>query len=149
MADTDTFLTALCVSADDFCKSQSSPCSTPGPKASLASSEVVTLVIFSHRARFRSERDFCRYAASRLRPAFPTLPQRSQFNRLAHRNCEIPAAFFRYLADLLHGQSCLCKDLDSSGVSVRSANAEVLAGCPDRPTPVGATAWAGMKAFTC
>jgi len=44
---------------------------TPGPKASLTESEVITLIIFSQWARVRSERDFYRYAASRLRPAFP------------------------------------------------------------------------------
>ena len=74
MVDTDTFLTALYVMADDFCKSQSPPGCTPGPKASLTRSEVVTLVIFSQWARFRSERDFYRYAAWRLRSAFPHSP---------------------------------------------------------------------------
>ena len=119
MVDTDTFLTALYVMADDFCKSLSPPGSIPGPKASLTSSEVVTLVVFSQWARFRSERDFCRYAVSRLRPAFPTLPRRSQFNRLARRHYGTMAAFFRYLADLLQGQSCLYEALDSSGVPTK------------------------------
>ena len=57
-----------------------SPGAPPGPRASLTGSEVVTLVIFSQWGRFRSERDFYRYAASRLRSAFPALPRRSQFN---------------------------------------------------------------------
>ena len=58
MVDTDTFLTALYVMADDFCKSQFPPGCIPGPKASLTESEVITLVIFSQWASFRSERDF-------------------------------------------------------------------------------------------
>ena len=121
MVDTDTFLTALYVTADDFCKSLSTPGPTPGPKASLTSSEVITLVIFSQWARFRSERDFYRYAVSRLRQAFPTLPRRSQFNRLARRHYETLADFFLYLADLLQGQHCLYEALDSSGVPTRNA----------------------------
>ena len=68
MVDTDTFLTALYVMADDFRKSQLP--AVPGPKPSLTGSEVITLVIFSQWVRFRSERDFYRYAVSRLRPAF-------------------------------------------------------------------------------
>ena len=121
MVDTDTFLTVLYVMADDFCQCRSQPQRTPGPKASLTRSEVVTLVIFSQWARFRSERDFYRYAASRLRPAFPTLPRRSQFNRLTRRHYGILAAFSRYLVDLLQGPRCLYEALDSSGVPTRSA----------------------------
>ena len=56
MVDTDTFLTTLYAVADDFCKSQPPSGSTPGPLASLTSSEVLTLIIFSQWARFRSER---------------------------------------------------------------------------------------------
>lgn len=112
MLDTDTFLTVLYVMADDFCKRQPQHRRTPGPKASLTESEVITLVIFSHRARFRSERDFYRYAASRLRPAFPSLPRRC-YGTLA--------AFFRCLAGLLQGRHCLYEALDSSGVPTRDA----------------------------
>ena len=121
MVDTDTFLTALYVMADDFCKSQFPPGCTPGPKASLTESEVITLVIFSQWARFRSERDFYRYATSRLRPAFPTLPRRSQFNRLTRRCYGTLAAFFRCLAGLLQGRHCLYEALDSSGVPTRDS----------------------------
>ena len=46
MVDTDTFLTALYVMADDFCKSQLPAGPVPGPKPSLTASEVITLVIF-------------------------------------------------------------------------------------------------------
>ena len=91
------------VMADDFCKCRSQPQRTPSPKVSLTRGEVVTVVIFSQWARFRSERDFYRYAASRLRPAFPTLPRRSQFNRLTRRHYGTLAAFSRHLVDLLQG----------------------------------------------
>ena len=106
MVDTDTFLTVLHVMADDFCKLQPQHRPTPGPKASLTESEVITLVIFGQWARFRSERDFCRYAQSRLRPAFPTLPRRSQFNRLTRRCYGTLSAFFGCLAGLLQGRCC-------------------------------------------
>ena len=119
MVDTDTFLTELYVMVDDFCKSQPPDRAAPGPMPSLTSSEVITLAVFSQWARFRSERDFYRYAQSRLRPAFPTLPRRSQFNRMA-RNCYGPlAAFSRYLAESLQGWHCLYEALDSSAVPVR------------------------------
>ena len=119
MVDTDTFLTALYVMADDFCKSQSPPGPTPGPKASLTRSEVITLSVLSQWARLRSERDFYRYATNRLRPAFPTLPRRSQFNRLTRRYYGTTTAFCRYLVDLLQGQGCVYEALDSSGVPTR------------------------------
>ena len=80
MLDVDTLLTALYVITDDFCQSHR-PKKRPGPKASLSESEVLTLAIFAHFSRFTSERDFYRYAKSNLRGAFPTLPERSQFNR--------------------------------------------------------------------
>ena len=47
MVDMDTFLTALYVMADDFCKGLPQHRRTPGPRASLTESEVITLVIFS------------------------------------------------------------------------------------------------------
>ena len=129
MVDTDTFLTTLYVMADDFCKCQSQPECNPGPRASLTRSEVVTLVIFSQWTRFRSEGDFYRYAVCRLRSAFPTLPRRSQFNRLTRRHYGTQVAFSRHpvsstgqaLVDLLQGQRCLYEALDSSGVPTRSA----------------------------
>ncbi len=85
MVDVDTFLTTLYVTVDDLCHSHP-PNRKPGPEASLSGSEVITLAIFARWGRFSSERDFYRYARSRLRDAFPTLPDRSQFNRLV-RSC--------------------------------------------------------------
>jgi hypothetical protein len=79
MVDVDTFLTTLYVMADDFCQSYR-PKRRPGPQASLSESEAITLAIFARWSRFASERDFYRYAEAKLRDAFPTLPDRSQFN---------------------------------------------------------------------
>jgi len=121
MVDPDTFLTILYVMADDFCKSQLPPEKTPGPRASLTRSEVVTLALFGQWGRFRSERDFCRYARKHLRPAFPTLPYRGQFNRLMRRHYAAIVAFFRHLVTLLQGQHCPYEALDSTGVPTRDA----------------------------
>ena len=129
MGDVDTFLTLLYGMADDFCKSQAPPDCTPGPKASLSVSEVITLVIFSQWGRFRSERDFYRYATKRLRPAFPTRPRRSQFNRLTRRHYATLVNCSRHLVELLQGPRCSYEApvsgtgqaLDSSGVPTRSA----------------------------
>jgi hypothetical protein len=81
--DQDTFLTTLYVMIDDFCQSHGfAEKHRPGPAASLSCSEVVSLAVFGQWARFPSERAFYRYAVDHLRAAFPTLPQREQFDRL-------------------------------------------------------------------
>ena len=99
MVDIDTFLTILYVMIDDFCKSHLPPVKRPGPKASLSRSEVITLAIFGQWYRFRGQRDFYRYAQEKLRPAFPTLPNRSQFNRLVRNHHDDLVAFFLYLVE--------------------------------------------------
>jgi hypothetical protein len=81
MLDVDTFLTTLYVMVDDFCQSHT-PKRKPGPHACLCASEVITLSLFARWSRFSSERDFYRYAQTNLTDAFPSLPERSQFNRL-------------------------------------------------------------------
>jgi hypothetical protein len=90
MFDTDTFLTQLYVTVDDFCKDcckQQSlhnliPFGSRGPAPTLSPSETITLALFGQFARFTSERAFWRFAQSHLIHLFPTLPDRSQFNRL-------------------------------------------------------------------
>lgn len=88
MVDTDTFPTTLYVMVDDFCKSELPLEKEPGPEAALSRSEVMTLSIFSQWSRFRNQRDSYRFAEQKLRSAFPTLPNRSQFNRLARKHRE-------------------------------------------------------------
>jgi hypothetical protein len=98
----DTFLTILYVTVDDFCHShlpEEKP--RPGPAASLRPSEVLTLALFAQWARFASERDFYRFARSRLRrDAFPTLPHRSQFNRLVRLHLDLIEFLALHLATL-------------------------------------------------
>jgi Transposase DDE domain len=53
----------------------------PGRPALLSESKVITLAILAQWPRFRSERDFWRFASAHLRPYFPNLCTQSQFNR--------------------------------------------------------------------
>ena len=116
MVDVDTFLTTLYVMVDDFCHSQP-PRRRPGPDASLSESEVITLAIFARWSRFNSERDFYRHADTELRDAFPTLPNRSQFNRLVRSCAQLIEAFALHLASLLtEAQKCPYQALDSSAM---------------------------------
>jgi len=91
--DAITFLTALYVMVDDFCKANLPAEVRPGPAASLSRAEVVTLALFGQLGRFASERDFYRFAEQRLRGAFPGLPARSQFNRLVRTHHDAIVAF--------------------------------------------------------
>ncbi len=120
--DQDTFLTTLYVMIDDFCQSAGlTQKHRPGPIASLSCSEVVTLAVFGQWGRFPSERAFYRYAASHLRPAFPTLPEREQFNRLQRNYWEAIVAFALFLVEQMQAQHCLYEALDSSGIPTRDA----------------------------
>ncbi len=120
MLGVDTFLTTLYVMVDDFCHSYP-PKTNPGPEASLSESEVITLAIFARWNRFASERDFYRYAEANLRDAFPTLPDRSQFNRLARSHIELIEAVAVHLVRLLEARRCPYEALDSSAMPVRDA----------------------------
>jgi hypothetical protein len=119
MLDVDTFLTTLDVRVDDFCPSHP-PKSRPGPDASLCESEVLTLAIFARWSWFASERDFNRYASGRLTDAFPTLPERSQFNCSLRPHPELIEAFSLHLVSLLtDARKCPYQALDSSALPIR------------------------------
>ena len=121
MVDVDTFLTTLYVMVDDFCQSHP-PKRRPGPKASLSESEVATLAIFARWDSFGSERDFYRYARSCLREAFPTLPDRSQFNRLVSSHIGLIEDLISHLLLTLLGvRERPYEALDSSAMPVRDA----------------------------
>ena len=120
MLDVDTFLTTLYVIVDDFCHSHR-PKSRPGPQASLSASEVITLAIFARWSRFAGERDFYRYAETNLLDAFPTLPDRSQFNRCVRRYLDLIEEMALHLADVMKAQRCPYQALDSSAMPVRDA----------------------------
>ena len=121
MVDVDTFLTTLYVMVDDFCHSHPQKERLSGPDASLSPSEVVTLAIFSRWSRFSSERDFYRYATDYLHNAFPTLPDRSQFNRLVRSQVRLIEEVALHLAAVMGANNCPYQALDSSAMLVRDA----------------------------
>ena len=80
--DLDSFLISLYVLVDDWWKTDRSFAPRrPGRPASLSESEVLTLAILAQWPRFRSERDFWRFARANLREYFPNLVSQGQFNR--------------------------------------------------------------------
>src|SRR5690349_1542800 len=122
MIDLETFLTTLYVMVDDFCQSKSGDEKLrPGPGASLQESEVITLAVFGQWVQFPSERAFYRYAQHHLKTAFPSLPDRSQFNRLQRAHRDGITAFGLFLVELMKAQQCLYEILDSTAVVTRDA----------------------------
>ncbi len=149
MLDVDTFLTALYVMVDDFYNSHSQKDRRQlGPDASLSPSEVTTLAIFARWSHFGSERNFYRYASAHLTEAFPTLPDRSQFNRLGRSQVGLIEEVALHLAEILGPQRGSYEALDSSAMPVRDAKRRGT-GWPARPTLDGAIAWDGTRAFGC
>lgn len=130
MDDPDTFLTALYVAVDELLPMLAPH---PGPLAGLAPSEVVTLALFSQWDRFRSERDFYRYAADHLRAAFPALPSRSQLNRLIRHAEPLIRTVSQALAAALTPTPTY-EILDSTGVPVRASRRRGAGWLPDRVT---------------
>ena len=120
--DLDTFLTTRYVMIDDFDQRHQPPeASRPDPAASLSRSEVVTLALFGQWACFRSERAFYRYALRHLRPAFPQLPSREQFNRLQRQPRDAIAGFGLSLAQESFTPADAYEALDSAAVPTRDA----------------------------
>ena len=121
MLDVDTFLTTLYVMVDDFCKDNLGKAPLPGRPTALAPSEVITLALLEQFWRFRSEREFYRYAHRHLRAAFPRLPDRAQFNREVRHSWKRLVAFGQALVDRLQAQQGIFEVLDSVPVPVRNS----------------------------
>jgi hypothetical protein len=80
--DLETFLISLYVVVDDWWKRYHfHPLHRAGRPPSLSAPEVLTLAILAQWPRWRSERDFWRYADLYLRGYFPNLVSQSQLNR--------------------------------------------------------------------
>lgn len=134
MLDPETFLVELYVLADEFCKHQLPPAARPGPAPALARAEVLTLALFSQWQQFPSEAAFYRWATTHLRPLFPTLPSRPQFNRLIRHEHEVITAFALNLGRALAATDHAFEVIDGTGVRVRNAKrrgAGWLAGLAD------------------
>ena len=131
MLDPETFLVELYVPVDEFCKEHLPPERRPGRAAALCRSEVITLALFAQWARFRSERDFWRYATAHLRPLFPTLPGRAQCNRQMRRHRDAIAAFALWLAERLGAHEASYEVLDSTAAPTRNAKRRGRGWLPD------------------
>jgi len=83
---------------------------------------VVTLAIFGQWAQFPSERAFYRYAQRHLRLAFPTLPDRTQYNRLLRQAHDLLVRVGQWLAQQVVGPGCAYEVLDGFGVATRSVH---------------------------
>jgi hypothetical protein len=121
MVDLDTFLTELYVMVDDYCKGQPAEACGSGRTPALSRSETITLGLLSRWAHFPTDRAFQRFAAQYLRAAFPTLPDRSQLNRLLRAQHALIAAFAVDLASRLGAVNAAYEAVDGTGVKVRSA----------------------------
>jgi hypothetical protein len=112
--DLDTFLTALYVIADDLLKQLDPEPTRPGPSPSLTRSEVAALALLGVCGHFRSERAFYGWARRHLRSAFPSLPDRSQFNRLCRRHAAALAALAVRLSSALATEGDLYEVVDTT-----------------------------------
>jgi hypothetical protein len=133
MLDLDSFLVSLYVLVDDWWKLEhSSEPPRAGRPALLTDPEVITLAILAQWPRFRSERDFWRFAQAHLRPYFPNLCSQSQLNRRV-RSLEPDLRHFqRAMARMLCGVSEVYHVLDTTLipaiVRVRASRKGLFAG---------------------
>ncbi len=80
--DLEHLLISLYCLIDDWQKAkQTSPAPRAGRPVRLSDAEVLTLAILAQWPRWRSERDFFRFADAHLRAYFPDLLSQSQLNR--------------------------------------------------------------------
>ena len=113
--DLDSFLVSLYVFVDDWWRTSHSPTpSRPGRPALLADSEVLTLAILAQWPRFRSERDFWRFASSHLRCYFPNLCSQSQLNRRIRALEPELRALHRALAGKLSDPATVYRVMDTT-----------------------------------
>lgn len=119
MADPETLLLEVYVQVDDVVGTiVPLPPPRSGPPPKLTPVETIALGVFSQWGRFRSERDFYRYAETHLRPLFPHLPHRTQFNRQLRRLGDVIAQVALALADL--ADPAAYEILDTTAVPTRN-----------------------------
>jgi Transposase DDE domain len=131
--DLDSFLVSLYVLVDDWWRECYPPsCRKPGRPALLSESEVLTLAILAQWPRFRSERDFWRFASLNLRQYFPSLLSQSQLNRRVRALESEMRALQCHLAEALADASAVYHILDTTlipvMVRVRSCRKGLFAG---------------------
>lgn len=131
--DLDSFLVALYIVVDDWWQ-DNHPLTVrhPGRPAALSGSEVLTLAILAQWPRWRSERDFWRFADVYLRAYFPNLVSQGQLNRRIRALEPELQAFHRDLADTLADGSEIYRVIDTTLVPaivrVRACRKDLFAG---------------------
>jgi hypothetical protein len=131
--DLDSFLVSLYVLTEDWWRSaHASDPARMGRPSLISDPEVLTLAILAQWPRFRSERDFHRFAFAHLREYFPTLPSQSQFNRRARALEAEMKALSLHLAGTLAEPSAVYHVLDTTlipaVVRVRACRRGLFAG---------------------
>ncbi len=151
--DLDSFLVSLYVFVDDWWQARhhSSTPRRPGRPALLADSEVLTLAILAQWPRFRSERDFWRFASAHLRGYFPALCGQGQFNRRVRALEPELRALQRSFAGELCERSAVYRVLDTTlipaMVRVRACRKGLFAGQATFGRSASKTEWVyGFKA---
>jgi hypothetical protein len=103
-----------------------------GRPSLISDPEILTLAILAQWPRFRSERDFHRFAEAHLREYFPTLLSQSQFNRRARALEAEAKALSLHLARTLAEEGTLYHVLDTTlipaVVRVRACRRGLFAG---------------------
>ena len=114
--DLDSFLVSLYVLVDDWWQADRGRAAARGPgrPALLTDPEVITLAILAQWPRFRSERDFWRFAHSHLRPYFPRLCSQGQLNRRIRALAPELRLLQRAFAQKLSEPSALYRILDTT-----------------------------------
>ena len=144
--DLDTFLVSLYVHIDDWWKTNHpSPTRRPGRPALLSASEVLTLAILAQWPRFRSERDFWRFARAHLRGYFPTLCSQGQLNRRVRALEPELRALHQAFAEDLSDPSAVYRVLDTTlipaMVRVRASRKGLFAGQASFGRSASKTEW--------
>lgn len=144
--DLDSFLVALYVLVDDWLKENRAPAKRgPGRPTLLSDGEVLTLAILAQWPRFRSERDFFRFADVHLRGYFPCLVSYGQLNRRIRALEPELKALQRGLAETLADGSEVYYILDTTlilaVVRVRACRKGLFAGQAAFGRNVSKTEW--------
>ena len=113
--DLDSFLVSLYVLVDDWWQAVHGLAPRrPGRPALLTDPEVITLAILAQWPRFRSERDFWRFAWAHLRSYFPKLCSQGQFNRRVRALEPELRALQQSLAEELSDPSAVYRVMDTT-----------------------------------
>ena len=144
--DLDSFLVSLYVQVDDWWKANH-PSATrrPGRPALLSDPEVLTLAILAQWLRFRSERDFWRFAWAHLRPYFPMLCSQGQLNRRVRALESELRLLQRAFAEELSEPSAIYRVMDTTlipaMVRVRASRKGLFAGQASFGRSASKTEW--------